>query len=461
MISKKRAAFINRSQELQYLYEWISKDPEYILFVYGPKSSGKTTLLNKFIERYLNNKSFNIKHFNLRKMLIASYSDFIQSFFEVDYSKASSDVKQKREYNLKVFKLSKEIKKSLENKTLDPFVVMEKELIKIFKKGKRPIIIIDELQALEDIYINGQRDLLKELFNFFVAMTKESHLCHIIIASSDGYFMNRLYNDSKLSKTSAFFEVNYLPKEDVIYWLTHLKQESGLTAYELNDEQIEIIWKYLGGSMFEISYVLGELIPKAKKNVLPTKDIKNEINRLITMNCGKFEHYVKLHKHKFQLFKTIQNILEKNQHFLQRDLYELISGKFYNIDDLSDELKTLVQMNILSFNPTTSTYELQGHVLYYALQQYVQDVLKLKIEFFKISVGLEHPVIIVRNQFIIGILFICFIPACFSYQDYFITTISTVYIKIYNTYVYHYSGFDTFLQALVLDLFCMNKDSLM
>jgi len=68
-------------------------------------------------------------------------------------------------YNLKLFKLSKEIKKSLENKTLDPFVVMKKELIKIYKKGKQPVIIIDELHALEDIYINGQRDLLKELFN--------------------------------------------------------------------------------------------------------------------------------------------------------------------------------------------------------------------------------------------------------------------------------------------------------
>jgi len=125
----------------------------------------------------LTNKLFNIKHSNLRKILIANYSDFIQAFFEIDYSKAtSSDIKRKREYNLNVFKLSKEVKQSLKNKTLDPFVVMEKELLKIAIKGKQPVIIIDEHQALEDIYINGQRDLLKELFNFFVALTKESHL---------------------------------------------------------------------------------------------------------------------------------------------------------------------------------------------------------------------------------------------------------------------------------------------
>jgi Predicted ATPase (AAA+ superfamily) len=46
MIRTKNAAFINRSKELQYLYEWVSEDPDRILFVYGPKSSGKTTLMN-------------------------------------------------------------------------------------------------------------------------------------------------------------------------------------------------------------------------------------------------------------------------------------------------------------------------------------------------------------------------------------------------------------------------------
>ena len=59
------------------------------------------------------------------------------------------------------------------------------------------MIIIDELQALEGIYMNGQRELLKDLFNFFVAITKESHLCHVIIASSDGYFIQRIYGSSE------------------------------------------------------------------------------------------------------------------------------------------------------------------------------------------------------------------------------------------------------------------------
>ncbi|KPA11121.1 ATPase, partial [Candidatus Magnetomorum sp. HK-1] len=145
-IYNHKSAFINREKELTHLNHWINSEPGDILFIYGPKSSGKTTLLIKFIETYLHKQTFNIKLFNLRKILITNYLDFIQAFFETDYSKSTKDVKKKREYNLKLFKLSKEVKRSLENKTLDPFIVMEKELIKLSNKGKRPVIIIDELQ---------------------------------------------------------------------------------------------------------------------------------------------------------------------------------------------------------------------------------------------------------------------------------------------------------------------------
>ncbi|ETR70227.1 MAG: hypothetical protein OMM_08963 [Candidatus Magnetoglobus multicellularis str. Araruama] len=138
----RRIAFINRTKELQFLSERIHDEPNDILFIYGPKSSGKTTLLTKFIELNLSDKHYNIKQFNLREVLISNYTDFIQAFFEVDYSKSSQEIKQKSEYSLKVFKLSKEIKQSLENKILDPFVVMKKELQKIVKKANALLLLL-------------------------------------------------------------------------------------------------------------------------------------------------------------------------------------------------------------------------------------------------------------------------------------------------------------------------------
>jgi hypothetical protein len=294
----------------------------------------------------------------------------------VDYSKATEDVKQKKEYRLKVFNLSKEVKKSLENKTLDPFVVMEKELIKLVNKGKYPVIIIDELQALEDIYMNGQQSLLKELFNFFVAMTKESHLCHVVIASSDGYFLNKLYNDSRLTKTSAFYEIDYLPKEDIRYWLSHLKNESNISDYILTDKQIETIWKYLGGSMFEISCLLGQLIPYAKNQTISNSQLMQLIQKPIVENSSKLNFYATLHDNKRALLKKIFTIHQQKLDFTMNDLKALVTSKLYEISDLNDALNYLVQANILSFNPVTAAYRLQGHSMYHGLKMYVETVLE-------------------------------------------------------------------------------------
>ena len=365
-------AFINRKDEFNFLQDWINQKPNNILFIYGPKSSGKTTLLMKFIEMYLNNNQYSIKHFNLRKLLIANYIDFIQAFFEIDYSKSTQDIKQKTEYSLKVFKLSKEIKKCLENKTLDPFIVMEKELLKISKKGKRPIIIIDEMQALEDIYVNGQRELLKELFNFFVAITKESHLCHVIISSSDGYFMKRLYEDSKLSKTSDFYAVDYLNEFDTKYWLNHLESESAITHYTLSDTQIDMIWNYIGGSMWEISTLLGKLIRFSKNNVVSNEQLNSFIQKIIDENCGKFIYYAKLNRQKILLFKEIYHICLKQNEFTVFDLTSLIHNHVYNNIELSEELNQLVQLNYLAFHPTTSIYRLQGKSMFYGLQTFIE-----------------------------------------------------------------------------------------
>ncbi|KPA17683.1 ATP-binding protein [Candidatus Magnetomorum sp. HK-1] len=372
-----KPAFINRKSELDYLGNWIHSKPNDILFLYGPKSSGKTTLLNIFILKHMNNKNFNIKHFNLREMLIANYSDFIKAFFEIDYSKSTEGIKQKREYNIKLFKLSKKIIKSMENKVLDPFVVMKQELTKIDKKGKRPIIIIDELQALEDIYLNGQRDLLKELFNFFVAITKESHLCHVIITSSDGYFMNRIYNDSKLTKTSSFLEINYLNESDVRSWLSNLEQNSAIKAYVFSDEQIDAIIKYFGGSVWEISFLLAELIPYAKNKHIKTKHVLDRIDRLIEINKGKFKRYAGLHKDKIQLFYRIFHVRDDSYPFEPFEEYEirsLVSEGIYEINELRNELNNLVRLNFLAFNPTTSTYQLQGNSMVYGLKNYVEGI---------------------------------------------------------------------------------------
>jgi predicted AAA+ superfamily ATPase len=36
--------FVDREEEIKFFVDWFSEPPQRILFVYGPKSSGKTTV---------------------------------------------------------------------------------------------------------------------------------------------------------------------------------------------------------------------------------------------------------------------------------------------------------------------------------------------------------------------------------------------------------------------------------
>ncbi|MEA3477170.1 MAG: ATP-binding protein [Bacteroidota bacterium] len=368
----KEPAFINRKQELGYLEQWISEKPDNLLFIFGPKSSGKTTLLSKFINRNLSDSNYDIKHFNLREIFIGSYKHFIQTFFSLDYSKAREDVKERRQYNLKVFQLTVDTLKGLEERNLDPFMVMKKELEKTVAEGIRPVIIIDELQALEGIYFNGQRELLKELFNFFVAMTKESHLCHVIIASSDGYFIERIYNDSKLKKTSRFLDVDYLSRDDVFFWLNDLEGQSKIKAFTLSDAQIEAVWGTLGGSCWEISAFLGDLLRVAENGQITDEHFTELVKKKKITARSMYEDYAGLDPQKIGLLRKLSQIIKLKIPVKLRDLAEIIAGGLYAEPDLRKELSELVRQNFLAYNPVTAEYTVQGRSMEHGLHMFVE-----------------------------------------------------------------------------------------
>jgi len=374
MVWTKEPAFINRRQEMFFLEQWISEKPESLLFIFGPKSSGKTTLLTRFIEQNLPNNRYEIKHFNLRKIFIVSYQHFIQTFFTIDYSKSKDDVKERRQYNLKVFKLTVDTLKGLEEKSLDPFAVMKQELQKTSDQGIRTIIIIDELQALDGIYLNGQRELLKELFNFFVAMTKESHLCHIIIASSDGYFIERIYNDSKLKKTSKFLEVDYLSKEDIQSWLNDLAKNSKIKKFVLTDFQKEEIWNIFGGSCWEISSFLGDLLRVARDGFIPDDEFEELLEqKKITMR-SMFEDYAGLNKQKTGLFRAINQVNTIQSHIKLRDLAGIVKNNLFTEPELRKELSELVRQNFLAYSPVTAEYTIQGRSMEHGLHMFIMMI---------------------------------------------------------------------------------------
>ncbi len=376
---RKETAFINRQRELAGLKAWIEERPERMLCIFGPKSSGKTTLLFKFLECCTSRSKFAVKHFNLREILVANYRGFVSAFFEIDYSKAKEDVREQRQYNLGAFKLTVDTLKGLNNKELDPFVVMKRELQKLKAKGRQPVIVIDELQALDALYLDDQRLLINELLNFFVAMTKESHLCHIVLASSDGYFVERLYNDSKLRKTTEFFEVDYLPREDSIYWLENLEKESRIRDYVLSPEQIEAIWEHFGGSIWEVSEVLGKYLSLCVDGRVPDEAFQRIIEDRMIQARSYFMEYAALHPQRTALLAQLSSLLEAQGWFNEQHLAPLLEqGHYPNREALRTELHYLVRNNYLYYNPARAEYKAQGQSMQIGMGRFVREMDEMK-----------------------------------------------------------------------------------
>ncbi|MGL4943357.1 MAG: ATP-binding protein [Thermoguttaceae bacterium] len=246
----------------------------------------------------------------------------------------------------------------------------------MLRSGVRPIIIIDELQALEGIYLNGQRELLKEMFNFFVAMTKESHLCHVIIASSDGYFIERIYNDSKLKKTSTFMSVDYLTKEDTYYWLNNLEKESGMKNFALSEVQKDEMWNVFGGSCWEVSAILGDLQDRAVNGTVPQEAFDETLQKYKVMQRSKFYEYASLYKDKIAMFLRMAEVVAQKAAFTVGDFAELVEHDTISIEKLTKHFAELVRQNVLAYNPTTSEFSLQGRSMEVGLLMYAEMMKK-------------------------------------------------------------------------------------
>jgi AAA+ ATPase superfamily predicted ATPase len=321
-----------------------------------------------------------VKLFNLREVLLVSYEDFLQRFFQVD-DPQEKDTTQTRQYNLRVFKLTVQTQQKIKNRQLDPFDVMKAELKDLNAQGIQPIVIIDELQALDFIYFNSQRELIKELLNFFVAMTKESHLCHVLLSSSDGYFIEKLYNDSKLKKTSKLFEVDYLPKQDIVYWLGNLEKESKIKDFVLNESQIEYIWEHFGGSIWEISSVLGDFLRVCRDGQVPDHKLQEIVERYMVQAKSYFEEYAGLDTSKAELLQEINTHAQDKGFVKEVDLKRLLDeGHFENRQAVQNKLNNLVRNNFLYYNPTLAQYKLQGKSMEIGLKRYCAAFS-----------GIEHP----------------------------------------------------------------------
>jgi uncharacterized protein len=284
--------FINREEEIKYLKAHFEKEPNSLLFVYGPKSSGKSTFLEKVVTD-LDLQKYAINFLDLRRVIIYNFKTFLNIFFPEKLKDKFTDILSGITFNTGFFSVKMEEETDLKE---NAFKIMSDKLESAKKRGIQPIIIIDEIHLLKHIYINGERHLIDELFNLFIALTKVKHLAHIILATSDSYFIEEIYNSAKLAKTSRFFLLDHFDKQEVLAWL---KKEA------FSDDEIEKVWKYVGGCPWEITEIIED--KKQSGNIEDICDIllKNAYGRV-------FEFARMLVKEEKNVFdKVIKEIVEK------------------------------------------------------------------------------------------------------------------------------------------------------
>jgi AAA+ ATPase superfamily predicted ATPase len=261
---------IDREKEIEFFKEWFEKLPEEILWVYGPKSTGKTTILDYVLE------DLSIEYLKIRSF----YTSLKNSYLE-----------------------------KLQNKRY---------------------LILENMEYYNYNELNDIFEFIKLLENI-----------HIVFIST------HIHNFLKV--TSEFYKIDHLDKETTIEWL---KEEN------FSDEEISLIWEYLGGCI--------PLIQKMMRN-------KNRFNSL--------EEY--LQDQQLGAWSEIIDYLQTDSTQEEREIFRKISKdivlneKYVLVgDDLQIEKKLIekwCEKEILFFEPRTREVKGNNRLYEKGLEKYLKQ----------------------------------------------------------------------------------------
>ena len=338
--------FHNREQEIKEIQGLLDADPSLITFVYGPINSGKTTLFSHLIEQLPDD--YAPFYINLRGRFITDYEDFLNVLFEIDERDVVDNVGEYAKSILKdlgtvsgipiPINLFEQIFEK-KNKSKDMFKYIERFLLEISKK-RTPILIIDELQVIGDLKIDGS--LMYKLFNFFIRLTKELHLCHIFAVSSDSLFIENIYSEAMLEGRCRYLLVDDFDEQTTIAFL----EEHGF-----DDSEKEIAWKYCGGK------------PICIVELVNTKDDrKTKAKKMLKIRKGQIEEIVySLEARDKKMFDAVMRLL-----------LEFVDKKKVGYKYLSEEIKFLVGKNIIFVDSVDKELRSQSKMNLYAIREVIK-----------------------------------------------------------------------------------------
>ena len=360
--------FFDREKEIHKILSIIEGEPNIIYFIYGSINSGKTALIRHIIENKLTD-DYKVFYINFRTYLISEKREFIEAIFTTKKDDFFEKIKDKSEVLNLITKGAKiltgipipevEFDKLFEEKINDAFQYLNSLLLEVKKSGKKPVLIFDELQMIKDVVLNGQKYLLKELFQFLVSLTKEQHLCHVFCLSSDSLFIEYVYNIGELEGRTKYLLVDDFDKETALKFMDFLSEE--ILNKKLPNNEKELIYSYVGGKPLYIYNVIDEVRYRKLNDIL---------NLMLKEETQKLKYFLKelnYIKPKVELKDEIIEIKKDdiiNALKLFKDNYEISDN------NISEPVYIyLVKENILFLNPIEGTLKPQSFLVWNAIKK--------------------------------------------------------------------------------------------
>jgi len=171
--------------------------------------------------------------------------------------------------------------------------------------------------------------------------------------TSNTIFLNQIYNNSKMKKTSKFKLIDHLSYKEIESWLTN--------NYQLSIDNSQLIYDYLGGCASDIKKLLEEY----KEFDSLEEYLENEIK--IAKNEIIFEKNRDLTNKEFEIFLQIAKKIIKDGYFVFDE----------NDEERRKELKSVIErfcdVEILFFDPIKNSVTANSKIYAKAFERLVES----------------------------------------------------------------------------------------
>jgi len=192
------------------------------------------------------------------------------------------------------------------------------------------------------------------LFNFFIRLTKELHLCHVFALSSDSLFIEKVYSEAMLQGRANYMLVDDFDEETA---------RKFLEKYKTNDAETEYIIAHVGGK--PIDFI----------SVLYSKDKKKEIEQMISLRSEQIWRILRSVK---ELGKEIK--IDDKEHTVSYENLLKALNKFKDreeirpdeIDEISE--RVFVGTNILFVDSMRKIVKHQSRINLLAIREILKEI---------------------------------------------------------------------------------------